>query len=254
MVETSLVVTLLSTVLTGGILMLFIESHKLSSSVIDRFQDLMKPFYYKLSNYMKFVSLFRGAITIDVVKGDERLKTLNNSLDNFSRLCVSSTIPVGYFSGSKLEDICLQINNVWYCIDHKRGVTKDYISFDDTSVDLFKGPLTKYIVEVDSKYEKETFDLDFFARVSGDFYGTYFEPIKRTTYEYEYWQKKEKQYRVLSLCALCVTLISMLLIIFIPNLCDWTTIVLTLTSSIMLICELFALIKLDRLANDVCRP
>ena len=41
--------------------MLFIESQKLSASVIDRFQGIMKPFYHKLS----FVSSFRSAIIID---------------------------------------------------------------------------------------------------------------------------------------------------------------------------------------------
>ena len=46
------VITLLSAILTGGVLMLFIESQKLSANVVERFQNIMKPFYHKLSCYM----------------------------------------------------------------------------------------------------------------------------------------------------------------------------------------------------------
>ena len=66
MINEDYIITLLSAILTGGFLMLFIESQKLSASVIDRFQGIMKPFYHKLS----FVSSFRSAIIIDNVKGD----------------------------------------------------------------------------------------------------------------------------------------------------------------------------------------
>lgn len=96
--------------------MLFIESQKLSSNVIDRFQGIMKPFYYKLSNYMKFVSSFRSAIVIDTVKGDDRIKGLKEDIDDFARLCVAYDLPTGYYGGKELEELCDRINNLWYLI------------------------------------------------------------------------------------------------------------------------------------------
>ena len=233
--------------------MLFIESQKLSSSVIERFQGIMKPFYHKLSNYMKLVSSFRSAIIINTTKGDDRIKGLKQDIDNFSRLCVAYDLPTGYYKGKDLENLCKRINNVWYLISHKKGYTKEFVSLDTHCLSIVEGRARKYLAEVDCKYENETLDLDTFAQVSGDFYSGLFTPIERITYEYEYWQKKEKQYKILSLSSLVVTLASMLLIILIPCLCQWFVIALTLLSSALLIWEVIALILLDKLANKVCR-
>ena len=216
MMNVSLVITLLGSILTGGFLMLFIESQKLSSSVTNRFQSIMEPFYHKLSYYLRFVSLFRGAVILDFKKRGEYIQSLDNDLSELSNLCVVSKIPVGYYSGRKLECICERINNVWYTIDHKRGVTKDYIKFDQHCVDILGTQMRQYIAEVDPKEENATLDLNFFAKFSGDFYEKYFTPIRRISYEYEHWLKKETRYRYISLTSVCVTLLSMLLIIFIP--------------------------------------
>ena len=247
------IITLLSAILTGGFLMLFIESQKLSASVIDRFQGIMKPFYHKLSNYMKFVSSFRSAIIIDTVKGDERIKGLKEDIDDFARLCVAYDLPTGYYGGKELEELCDRINNVWYLISNKKGYTNELISLDRHCASIVEDRARKYIIEVDRKYEDETLDLDFFAQVSGDFYRDLFAPVERMTYEYEHWQKKEKRYKILAFTSLVVTLVSMLLIILIPCLCPWFVISLTLMSSALLIWEVIALIRLDRLANTVCR-
>ena len=50
MIEKSDIITLLSSLLTGGILLLFIENQKISSGVQDSFRCLMKPFYDKLNS------------------------------------------------------------------------------------------------------------------------------------------------------------------------------------------------------------
>lgn len=233
--------------------MLFIESQKLSASVIERFQGIMKPFYYKLSNYMKFVSSFRSAIVIDTAKGDERIKGLKKDIDDFARLCVAYDLPTGYYSGKELENLCNRINNVWYLISNKKAYTKDLISLDSHCVSIMEERARNYIAEVNPKYENESLDLDFFAQVSGDFYADLYAPIERMTYELEHWQKKEKWYKILAFTSLVVTLVSMLPIILIPCLCTWFVITLTLISSALLIWEVIALIRLDRLANTVCR-
>ncbi len=253
MFDVGLVVTLLGALLTGGFLMLFIESQKMSSSVTDRFQGIMEPFYHKLSFYLRFVALFRSAIVLDAKKGGENIQDFEDELTEISRLCVATKIPAGYYSGDRLEDICLKINNFWYYIDHKRVVTKDYIKFDPHCVKNSETYIRQYIAEVNIKEENSVLDLDFFARFSGDFYEKYFVPIRRITYEYEHWLKRETCYKYLSLASVIVTLLSMLLIIFIPCLCPWVVILLTVISSLLLIGEVFALIRLDKLANDVCR-
>ena len=80
------IITFLSSLLTGGILLLFIESQKTSSGVQDRFRCFMNPFYDKLNNYIKFVYLFRQGIFIDPASEEPEVKNLKHDLDYICHL------------------------------------------------------------------------------------------------------------------------------------------------------------------------
>ena len=79
--DKSYIITFLSSLLTGGILLLLIESQKTSSGVQDRFRYIMKPFCDKLNCYIKFVYLFRQGIFIDPASEDREVKNLKHDLD-----------------------------------------------------------------------------------------------------------------------------------------------------------------------------
>ena len=75
------IITFLSSLLTGGILLLFIESQKTSSGVQGRFRCFMNPFYAKLNNYIKFVCLFQQSLFIDPASEELEVKNLKHDLD-----------------------------------------------------------------------------------------------------------------------------------------------------------------------------
>ena len=93
------IITFLSSLLTGGILLLLIESQKTSSGLDDRFRCLMNPFYDKLNNYIKFVCLFQQSLFIDPASEEREAKNLKHDLDyicdlyenaNFLTVCYNS--------------------------------------------------------------------------------------------------------------------------------------------------------------------
>ncbi|MBP1616051.1 MAG: hypothetical protein H6Q13_3499, partial [Bacteroidetes bacterium] len=55
MAELSIVISILATLLTGGFLMIFIESQKVAGSVTERFHFIMHPFFRSFSSYVRFM-------------------------------------------------------------------------------------------------------------------------------------------------------------------------------------------------------
>lgn len=75
------IITFLSSLLAGGVLLLLIESQKTSSGVQGRFRCFMNPFYAKLNNYIKFVCLFQQSLFIDPASEELEVKNLKHDLD-----------------------------------------------------------------------------------------------------------------------------------------------------------------------------
>lgn len=52
------IITILTALLTGGFLMLFIENQQITTYVVERLHQRMNPFFHSFTNYVKFVSSF----------------------------------------------------------------------------------------------------------------------------------------------------------------------------------------------------
>lgn len=162
--ETSHAISFLSAILTGGFLMLFIESQKLSSGVIDRIQGIMKPFYYKLSNYMRVAYYFHRSMKIDNRDNDNRITTLKHDLDNFSKLCLEYDIPTASYNETQLENLCNGINNVWLYLTN--SYLRQFFTLDSHCISIAEERLKSCITEISQTYENESLDLDSFAQIS----------------------------------------------------------------------------------------
>ena len=111
--------------------MLFIENQHVASSVNERYRFIMKPFYHKLSNYFKFVGSFATFMRVKDRKA-EYVKTFESYVDQMGKLahpCIMDGMdyPVTYFKAEQLEQICNDINQIWYFWDRKRNYMKDSI-------------------------------------------------------------------------------------------------------------------------------
>lgn len=117
MTELSIIISIVASLLTGGFLMIFIESQKVAEGVTDRFHFVMNPLFRSFSSYVKFISSFKICFTFKVSKDSEYIMRLKDNVEEIGRLGGQSIIsrqdyPADYFSAKELDSICITINNI----------------------------------------------------------------------------------------------------------------------------------------------
>ena len=220
MAELSIIISILTALLTGGFLMFFIESQKVAESVINRFHFIMNPFFRSFSNYVKFIAFFNSCFTFNATKESGYMRILKNDVDKLARLGGKSITsgtdyPVGYFTAKELDSICETINNVWYVIDKNRNDVNNNLGFDTRYAQMHGEEAKKYLQAIFPEYKEELLTKDMLAKVSGDFFVEMYQPIKNISSQYEFWQKKEKEFMKLIFITIIFTVITMLLILMI---------------------------------------
>jgi len=186
------------------------------------------------------------------------MKRLKDDLEQISRIGAQSIIaeqkyPSDYFTAKQLSSICETINDVWYCID------KDYhgfqkVEFDTHHAKMFSEHIIGYLGEISPKYKGIELTKDLLGKVSGDFYVDFYQPIEHILPHYEFWSKKEKEFKTIAIITIIITLLTMLLLLllrcYIP--------IWVLTSLCVLCCgsllfELFKLTQLEDLTKKIMR-
>ncbi len=253
MINNSDIITFLSSLLTGGILLLFIESQKTSSSVQDRFRLIMMPFYVRLKCYMRFVYFFRQGIYIDTFAQEIEVKKLKWDLDYISDLYENADFPTIDCNPTHLDNLCNRIYNIWYYLTEKKHITYNYVRYDPAFAIGLEQKMRESIEEIDVKYKRRKLNISFLSELSGDFYANVCEPVRKFPHQYECWLKKERFCRYISLIVLCVTLMSLLLIIIAPSLRPCWLSSLIIMSSLLFVAEVAGMIYLDNIANRMFR-
>lgn len=261
--QVSIIISIIVALLTGGFIILFLENQHVGANVIERYHFVMQPFMHRLSNYFKFLS--SAKIYFSINKGTKKddaeyvflFNDLMDRLGRFAYPCIMSgqDYPVSKFSAQQLQEICEEINNVWYYWDRKRNYMIDYCSYDSYKAELFGKLYREYLNEVfPHKYEETNLSLDLISDVSGTFYTNVYEPIQHVPFEYKRWCEKEKEFKKLTFITigLCmVTLVVILLLRYITPLCIMNF--LTLLNIALLASYLFKFSKLESLARIVFR-
>ena len=247
------IITFLSSLLTGGILLLFIESQKTSSGVQDRVRCLMNPFYDKLNSYMRFVYLFRQGIYIDSTSEEIEVKNLKHDLDYLCDLYENADFSMVFYNSIFLDDLCNRINNIWYYLTEKKHITCNYVGYEPAFAKGLERRMRGCIEEINLKYKTHKLNLSFLSELSGDFYATVYEPVRKFPHQYECWLKKVRFCRYFSLIVLCVTLMSLLLVIIVSSLRPCYLNSLTIMSSLLFVAEVVSMIYLDNIANRMFR-
>lgn len=251
--QINIIIPILVAILTGGFLMLFIENQHVASSVNERYRFIMKPFYHKLSNYFKFVGSFATFMRIKDRKA-EYVKTFESYVDQMGKLahpCIMDGMdyPVTYFKAEKLEQICNDINQIWYFWDRKRNYMKDSISYETERAQYHIGLGREYLHEVLPKFDDKPWTMSLLMSVSGDFYCNIWQPIQNVPYHYEYWQERTKEFSNLTIACIAVALATLAIILllrfFIPI---WVITALTAVSMALLGITLWKMVKLNALS------
>ena len=232
---------------------MFIESQKTSSGVQDRVRCLMNPFYDKLNSYMRFVYLFRQGIYIDSTSEEIEVKNLKHDLDYLCDLYEDADFPTIDCNPTHLVNLCNRINNIWYYLTEKKHITCNYVRYDPAFAIGLEQKMRESIEEIDVKYKRRKLNISFLSELSGDFYANVCEPVRKFPHQYECWLKKERFCRYISLIVLCVTLMSLLLVIIVSSLRPCCLNSLTIMSSLLFVAEVVSMIYLDNIANRIFR-
>ena len=256
--QIDIIIPILVAILTGGFLMLFIENQHITSSVNERYNFIMKPFYHKLSNYFKFVGTFRTYMRIKNKKGEyvENFTGLVDKMGHLAHDCIMTgqDYPISYKKEKKLDSLCDDINNIWYYLDRRSNSLLKSISYDSDRASLFNELGEEYICEVTKKYKGKVWDLSLLKSVSGEFYCNIWQPIQNVPYEYELWNNKTKSFQYLTIGCISVALGTLVLILlfryFIP-VAFFT--LLTVAAIVLLSYTVYKMIKLHQLSSKLFR-
>ncbi|MDR2005435.1 MAG: hypothetical protein LBQ74_20625 [Prevotella sp.] len=257
--QLSIIISILAALLTGGFLMIFIESQKTAGSVTERFHFVMNPFFHSFTNYVKFISSFKTCFTFRVSKDSDYVKSLKDSVEEVARLGGQSIIsgqdyPTDYFTAKKLDSICNSINNIWHCLDTKRNYINGQLDFDSHHAQMFSEQTKGYLEAISPKYKGVQLTEDLLANVSGDFFTEIYQPIQYILPHYEFWQRKEKEFKTLALVTVSFTLLTMILILLLSCCIPiWVYNALCVACCGLLMFELYKLIKLENLSKAIMR-
>jgi hypothetical protein len=205
------IVEILTSLLTGGVLVLFIESQYLTSAVHSRYDFIMVPFMKSLTAYLRFLSFFKGSYRFN----KEEFFQLKGDIDYLARIggqtiVAGRNIPTTHFSSEEFCSICKRISNIWYIIDCNRHAFYSRVKYEDP---MFSKECLAYLLDVSSKYNGHVLTDKSLEDVSGSFYTEFCAPVEDVPAEYEAWQEVDKEFRIISYVSIGITLFSLLLFV-----------------------------------------
>lgn len=257
--QLSLIISILAALLTGGFLMIFIESQKTSERVTERFHFVMNPFFFSFTNYVILISYLRPCFTFKITKDSDYIERLKNNVEEIAGLGGKSitsgqSYHADVFTAKELDSICNTINDIWYCIDNKRNYVYNHLTFDSRAADLFSESIIDHLKSISPKYKGMSMTKDLLDKVSGQFFAEIYRPIQHIPFQYEFWQRKEKEFKTLAVIAVGSTLLTMILILllscYIPI---WVYNTLCVVCCGLLMFELYKLVKLENLSKTILR-
>ena len=255
--QISIIITILAALLTGGFLMIFIESHQVANNLADRFYFIMRPFFHSFTSYTRFISGFKSYFYFNGIGSSGYMKRLKDNLELISKIGGKSIIvgqdyPVDYFTSEKLDKICNVINDIWYCIREDPQTFKK-VQFDTNHADSFSEHTLGYLEEISPIFKGKELTKELLEEVSAKFYVGFYQPVEHVLPEYEYWQKKEREFKIFSMGTIVFTLFSMLLLLLYCYIPICILAILCVVSSILLLIELYKLIRLENMSKKIMR-
>lgn len=213
------IISILSTLLTGGVLIILIETLHLSNVMSDRFYAKMKPFENSFISYINFVKLMESNIIYK--NKEEHVKSFEHLVSKISKVDTKQSIYV-LFTALELDTFCENtINGIWYYLSEKRQYVIPHIYFNEED-DLRNGNLKDYLYKLSPKYKKMQPSLDTLMTISGDFYIDIYRPVETAYFEFEYCKKRMQKMNIVNyIYVFFLTIFLLVTIFFNTILCSW---------------------------------
>ena len=247
-------VSILTSLLTGGFILFFIENQNAEKDVVSRFNAIIKPFYNKLTKYLIYVNWSKSVIQYDNPK-TAYISDLISIIDELSRIAGTSIISgsdIPVMKAKSIDNLCEKINHIWYLYD-KGWIVRDHISIDKGNgytywENLIRESLTAYNV----KYTNSFVDINLLPNVSGEFYVDVWQPVQNITYEYEYWQKKRQISQYFLLGSIVLLILSLIVILLFSSIIGCNIInYITVFCCCIFGYDIYELVKIKNLSNKL---
>lgn len=258
MAEISNIISILTALLTGGFLIIFIETQKVAVSITDRYHFIMQPFFRCFNSYVKFISYFKSCFIFET-NDSYNINRLKKDVDEIAGLgglsiIVGQEYSADYFTAKDLNSTCKTINDIWYLFDKNKEYFNEHISFDFQYAENISQETKVYLETISPKYKGMNLEKDTLAKVSGEFFAEIYQPIKHILPQYESWLKKEKQFKALIWATIVFTMMTMMLILVLSSYIPiWVYKVLCVICCGSLLFGLYKLIKIEDLSKTIMR-
>lgn len=201
-----IVLSILSSIITGGFVLVFVEIGNRKNRENDKYEHIMYPFMHKLSSYFRYISWCQSHIIYSnpPTRNEEKIKLLIGEIARYGGMAITSggDYGINYFTASELNEIALDINNIWYWHDKMNPCMMTWDS------NMYIGEfITKELKEINPVYLQNEQNIDLIAKVSGDFYMDVYQPIEVTTYNHEAYQEHYKLQTIIVSCFVCFVLL-----------------------------------------------
>lgn len=244
-------IDILLALLTGGILLFFLEILHLEGSVSREFKEVMNPFYHKLSKYLVIVNHYSFSIIAN--RDDAQISMFKKQIETLSLKGMEAAMTgrdISYLSAKDLDTLCEEVNNIWYVLD-RGGQLMHNLKLDDR---INKDEALEAINESFPAYKEKPLDIELLYDMSGRFYYKVWEPVQHCTHNYEYFQSEEKKARKILISGLGLTLSSLIVImIWVDMLPVIIPCLLVIVSSILLATGLKQLYHVSYISKRLIR-
>ena len=235
----SIVISILTSLITGGFILVLVEIGNRRNRENDRYEQKMSPFMHKLSAFFRFLSWSSRNIGYqnDINSCERTFRASISSIATYGdKIIVSGgDYEIDYFNAKELYQINNKINNIWYWYDNIQFNRLHWTSNSHTN-EFIK----KELREINILYCDLLFDIDLIAKVSGEFYTDIYQPIEYETFRHEMYMKiYNKQTWIVGVFVLCVLFLLCLMLFVRPQI--WFMRLSTLMVVIMLLVSLLML-------------
>jgi hypothetical protein len=174
----STIVTILSAVITGGFVLVFIEVGNRKNRENDRYRLIMEPFMRKLCAYFRYVDWVEKRIVYpkQLNENEQEFKFLMDTMAHYgSELIIGGgDYALSHFTAKELHFIGYGINNIWYYYDRMRPSNLQW----DEDFSINRKLIDKELIKLDRSYLNEPLGLHQLSTISGEFFTDVYQPIE----------------------------------------------------------------------------
>ena len=205
---------ILTSIITGGFVLVFVEIGNRKNRENDRHDQIMTPFMHKLSAYFRYVSW--TSHPIDYPKDlNEKERSFRSLVEKISRhghklIMSGGDYSTEEFSAKELNQIALDINNIWYWYDKMNPCNLKW----DNSFHHDDDAVRQELQIINPAYLSASQDVGLMAKVSGDFYVYQYQYIEYETYRYEVYKRHYNRLSSMVLVFFVVVLVLLCLMLF----------------------------------------